>query len=123
MSQRPDPAVGAAVEREDVEALLEVRRELGPSYDAALVDSFADRIERAVAERVDARVAHDRAAWQEESRAGGRQLTLGIVSVSCGIPITAISAALGHVPGLAIAWGGIAVVNVAHALRGRSRRG
>jgi hypothetical protein len=26
------------VEREDVEALLEVRRELGPSYDAALVD-------------------------------------------------------------------------------------
>ena len=27
---------------EDVEALLETRRELGPAYDAALVDSFAD---------------------------------------------------------------------------------
>jgi hypothetical protein len=50
------------VGREDVEALLEVRRELGPSYDAALVDSFADRIEKAVAERVDAQVAQRQAA-------------------------------------------------------------
>ncbi|HEY0775954.1 MAG TPA: hypothetical protein VGD51_17850 [Nocardioidaceae bacterium] len=36
------------LEREELEATLEVRRELGPSYEPALVDSFVDRIERAV---------------------------------------------------------------------------
>jgi hypothetical protein len=39
----PSEGGESEVEREDVEALLEVRRELGPSYDAALVDSFAER--------------------------------------------------------------------------------
>ena len=32
---------GDEVSREDAEALLEVRRELGPSYDAELVDIVA----------------------------------------------------------------------------------
>lgn len=32
------------LEREELEATLEVRRELGPSYEPALVDSFVDRI-------------------------------------------------------------------------------
>jgi hypothetical protein len=41
-----------------------VRRELGPSYDAALVDSFAERV---VAERVDAQVAR-RDALQSRPR-------------------------------------------------------
>ena len=40
---------GERVERQEVEALLETRRELGPTYDEALVDAFADRIEAAVA--------------------------------------------------------------------------
>jgi hypothetical protein len=39
------------VSRQDVEALMAARRELGPDYDAALADSFAERVERAVAER------------------------------------------------------------------------
>ena len=108
--------------REDAEALLEVRRELGPSYDSALVDSFAERIERAVEVRVAGQVnAHD-AARRQESERDGRQLTLGIVSLSTGIPITAISAGIADLPGLVVAWGGIVAVNVAYALRGRRRR-
>ena len=31
------------LERQDVEAILEVRRELGPSYDAALVNALTAR--------------------------------------------------------------------------------
>ena len=67
------------VGREDVEALLEVRRELGPSYDEALVDLFADRIENAVAERVDAQLAQRQAARAAVAGGGARQLALGIV--------------------------------------------
>jgi hypothetical protein len=109
------------VEREDVEALLEVRRELGPSYDAALVDSFADRMERAIAQRVDAQLAQARSAQEKVAASGGRQLTLGIVSVGCGIPITAIAGALGHLPGIIVVWVGLVLVNMAHALTARAR--
>jgi predicted TPR repeat methyltransferase len=109
------------VERADVEALLEVRRELGPSYDAALVDSFADRMERAIAERVDAQLTERRRQREMVDSRDSKQLALGIVSLGCGIPITAISASTADLPGLLVAWGGIAVVNLAYALSGRRR--
>ena len=109
------------VSRQDVEALLETRRELGPTYDAALVDSFAERVERAVAQRVDEQVALQRDAQSAAANAGGRALTLGIVSVCCGIPISAISGGIAHVPGLVVAWAGIVGVNAAHALANRAR--
>ncbi len=110
------------VGREDVEALLEVRRELGPSYDAALVDSFADRIERVVAERVDAQVARRDAAQRSAAHSGGRQLALGIVSLVAAIPISIVLAQVedGLVP-LLVAWMGIVLVNMAHALQSRPR--
>ena len=110
------------VGREEVEALLEVRRELGPSYDAALVDSFADRMERAIAERVDAQLAERRHQRQQVDSRDSKQLALGIVSLGCGIPITAIAGATTDLPGIIVAWSDIAVVNVAYALGGRRRQ-
>ena len=111
------------IARQDVEALLEVRRDLGPSYDAALVDSFAERIERAVAERVDGSIKARQSDSGREKERESRQFIMGIVSLGAGIPITAISAAITDVPGLIVAWTGIVGVNVAHALQGRRRRG
>jgi hypothetical protein len=108
------------VRREDAEALLEVRRELGPSYDAALVDSFADRIERAVAERVDAQVAQKRAGQAAVAGAGARQLALGIVSMVAAIPIS-IVLGLNSPAAMLVAWIGIVLVNLAHALQSRPR--
>ncbi len=87
------------VSRQDVEAVLETRRELGPSYDAALVDSFADRIERAVAERVDEQIEMQRRASRRDDSRDSKQLALGIVSLGTGIPITAISASTADLPG------------------------
>jgi hypothetical protein len=109
------------VGREDVEALLEVRRELGPSYDAALVDSFADRIEKTVAERVDAQVAQKRAGQAAVAGAGGRQLALGIVSMVAAIPISIVLGVTDHFFALLVAWIGITLVNMAHALQSRPR--
>ena len=113
------------IERTEVEALLETRRDLGASYDAVLVDSFADRIERAVdkrlAEEVTARHVADRAG----ESAGKRQTALGIVSVVTGIPTTAIALAVPEgatgLASLVVVWGGIVGVNVAHAAQSRRR--
>ena len=110
------------VGRQDVEALLETRRELGPTYDAALVDSFADRIERAIQERVDSQVEHQRRSTSMADDSDAKQLALGIVSLGTGIPITAIAAGTADLPGLLVAWTGIVGVNVAYALRSRHRR-
>ena len=105
------------LERTEVEAVLETRRELGSSYDRALVDSFADRIEAAVA----ARTAHDleRRGRADRDRGGGqvRQFVLGIISLTAGIPVTIVPmvAADNGLPAVVVAWLGIAGVNAAHA--------
>ena len=112
------------LDRGEVEAVLETRRELGSTYDAALVDSFADRIEAAVA----ARVAREVAARQQSDRAragaGPRQLALGIVSAVMGVPVTAITLGLtdgvGEPITLVIAWAGLVGINVAHASQSRA---
>ena len=89
-TSEPCPAGDEQIGREDAEALLEVRRELGPSYDAALVDSFAERIERAVAERVEDQLARRREVRRAAAGAGGRQLALAIVSMVAAIPISVV---------------------------------
>lgn len=110
------------VGREDAEALLEVRRELGPSYDAALVDSFAERIEKVIAVRVDAQVAERGRTRRDDNDRDSHRLALAIVSLGTGIPITAVAAGTAELPGLVVAWAGIVGVNLSYALRGRRRR-
>ena len=111
------------LERRDYEALLAARGELGPQYDKALVDSFADRMEK----EIQRRAFHGNDEWQarrDDARGDRqRQLALGIVSIGAGIPITAISASITGLPGLITAWAGIGVVNVAHGFVVNRRRG
>ena len=110
------------ITRQEVEALLATRAELGPAYDEAMVDSFAERIERAVVERTESQVARSGRSTQRDDDGDSKQLALGIVSLGTGIPISGIAAGTADLPGLAVAWGGIVLVNVAYALRGRRRR-
>ena len=111
------------LDKGELEAVLETRRELGSSYDAALADSFADRIEATVAARVAGEVAAREHADAARSAAGPRQLALGIVSSVMGVGATAITLALTE--GIAepvtmvIAWGGLVGINAAHAVQTR----
>ncbi len=84
--QQPDDDL----ERSEIEALAATRAELGPEYDAALLSSFADRVERAI----DVRVGH---ILMEQGRGGdlerarsSQQLTLGIISAVAAIPISIV---------------------------------
>jgi hypothetical protein len=115
---------GDPIGRDEAAAGLAARAELGPEYDDALAESFADRIEQVVQARV-AELSHgDRARSRELAARGQRQMALGIVSLGTGIPITAIAGSVAE-PGLAgiiAAWAGIVGVNLAHALQGRRDR-
>ncbi|MET9020137.1 hypothetical protein ABZV93_09165 [Actinopolymorpha sp. NPDC004070] len=113
----PEPRVP----RDEAEAALHARRELGADFEPAVVDSFVDRIDAAI----EARVA------QEVKRAGkpaprrkddGHALALAIVSLGVAIPLSGLAAHEAGVAGLVVAWLGIVLVNLAHALS-RLRRG
>ena len=115
------------LERSEIEARLETRRELGLRYDAELIDGFAERIERVVDKRVADEVGGRSRELRMHDEAGKRQLALGIVSLVAGIPISAITLEAPDngdtsVVSLIVAWGGIAVINIAHAYQGRRRR-
>ena len=105
------------IPRDDAEAALAARHDLGRDYEPAVVDSFVDRLDKAI----DARVA------QRVEEVGGRPpakpdrsgLALAIVSIACAIPITAIAGRMGGLPGMLIAWIGIVLVNMAYALQSR----
>jgi hypothetical protein len=102
--------------REDLAAAVAARRDLGPDYEDAVLESFLARLDQAVAARVDAQVAERTSPSPADRGAGGRQLALGIVSLVLGIPVTAIATSNAEGLGaLAVSWAGIAAVNAAHA--------
>ena len=100
-----------AVDREELTAAIEARRELGSDLEPHIVDSFVERIERRVAERKGAKPAQ-----RDDS---GGTLVLAIVSLLAGIPITAIAATHGGIVAIAVVWAGIVLVNLAYS---RERR-
>lgn len=108
--------------RDELRAVLEARRELGPDYDPALVESFLDKVEAGIAARVRAEVD---ARVPERERSKGRSdpsFALAMGSLGFGIPLTAMTASAG-LTGLLVTWGGIVAVNVVYALnRRRDRR-
>ncbi len=68
--------VTSVVSAEDVRAAAQVHRELGPDYSDVVVASFIDKVDRAVAARVEARLADEaRSRPAKPARWGQRSLT------------------------------------------------
>lgn len=116
--------------KEELEAALAARRELGRDYEPALVESFVDKIEQTIQARVDQQVERRTSAVQRvDAGASVRQFVLGLVSMGTGVPITLFAAGVASggdsgtsVPGIAVAWLGIVGVNAAHAWSNRRGR-
>src|SRR4051794_23710627 len=115
---------GERLERQDVEAYLETRRELGPTYEREIVDAFADRIQRAVEARVQSEAIDLRRDRDHQRGDRQRQLALGIVSLGVSVPITIPLALTEHLPAVVVSWAGIVAINFAHAsvVNARNRR-
>lgn len=101
------------ISADDVAVTLAVRDDLGPQHDPAVIAEFLDRVGGAIDARVDERLA----AARPPERASEGGPPIAFFSLIFGIPITAIAGGQAGLGGIAIAWGGIAAVNLAHALR------
>ena len=104
--------------RDDIRAAAETHnelgRELGHDYQAAVIDSFLDKVGREIDARVDARMAAPRLTRSARKPA---PFALAVVSLALGIPLTAIAAAITGLAGLLVVWIGITAINVAYALQ------
>ena len=107
--------------RDELAAVLGARQELGREYEPALVESFIDRLNQAIDTRVDSALA-EQSGGKLQAAFQRTQFQLAIVSLGVGIPISAIAGGIARLPGLAVAWGGIAAVNLAHSLSQRRPR-
>jgi hypothetical protein len=99
--------------RQDVSVAIETRRELGEELEPQVIDSFLERVGKAIDERVDESLA---------KRTGGStnpQLSVAVFSLLFGIPLTGIGAGTTGLAGLVVVWVGIVLVNFAFALRRR----
>jgi hypothetical protein len=111
--------------RQDMRATIEARRDLGPEYEAALVESFVERLDESIARRVRAEMhatgAQPYSSPPSPPRKGGNgSIPIALGSMALGIPLTAIASQTSGTLGLLLVWGGIVAINLAHAL-GRLR--
>ncbi|MFC4116092.1 hypothetical protein [Nonomuraea zeae] len=106
--------------RDDLQATLDARRDLGPEYEAALVESFVERLDATIAARVRAELHHHGAGHGGEpphkrSTPGAAMIPIALGSMGIGIPLTAIAAGNAGLVGLTITWLAIVIINVAAA--------
>ncbi|MGW7351279.1 hypothetical protein [Streptomyces sp. NPDC054784] len=116
--------------KKELDATLQIRKELGPEYESELVDSFLEKLEESVDRRVRRQLAeqqmvvargssprpaqHPNAALPDGLGAG---LGVAVVSLVLAIPLSAIAAVNTGLPGLLVCWGAIVAVNGLHASR------
>jgi hypothetical protein len=118
----PAPSPSAPIlRREELSAAVQARAELGERLEPEVLDSFLDRIEQAVVQRVDEQVDL-RLRGVVRGRIKDKQsqsisLPVAICSLIFGIPLSAIAGEDAGLAGLIVAWLGIAAVNLAVNLR------
>ena len=92
--------------RNELQATLAARQELGPAHDRELIDGFLERIEKEIDKRVDERVA----ARSARRHKAGSSSTLNPANLAICIPIIAIAGGIGKFPGLVLAFAVLALV-------------
>ena len=93
------------VRKDELEASIEARKELGEELEPALVDAYVERIERRLAER-----AELDAKGVERRREHQKELVLG--SMGIGVPLLAIAAIFTGLAGVIVVCAALAVIAV-----------
>ncbi|HKF78263.1 MAG TPA: hypothetical protein VKF59_19135 [Candidatus Dormibacteraeota bacterium] len=112
----------AQVSREDLAATLAARQELGPEFEPALVESFAQRLEATIDARLQAALARGAPpapappATASAVVPAAMRLAVAIVSLGVAIPVTAIAGESGGLVGVVVSWAGLVGINAAFAL-------
>ncbi|MBF8190175.1 hypothetical protein ITP53_31505 [Nonomuraea sp. K274] len=100
---------------DELKAAVSARRDLGPEFEDAVVESFLDKMGQEVDRRVDERLAQ-MGAGKQAARQGvndGHRLALAIVSISLGTLVTLALTLFGEERAsyLIPVWIGIVMVN------------
>ncbi|MCF6526087.1 hypothetical protein [Streptomyces sp. JJ36] len=118
--------------KKELDATLQTRKELGPEYEAELVESFLEKLDSTVERRIRRQLAEQQmvVARGRSPRGGasspesptypdglGARLGLAVASLVLAIPLSAIAAVNTGLPGLLACWGGIVAVNALQASR------
>jgi hypothetical protein len=98
--------MGAIVPREELEAAVRARRELGPEYEDAVVESLVEKIEQQLAERERAR-----------EPAELRHPQVALASLGMAIPLLAIAGLTAGLAGVIAVCVAIVLVNLLAAWR------
>ncbi|MEN2419665.1 hypothetical protein AABB02_16380 [Streptomyces rimosus] len=114
--------------RKELDATLQTRKELGPEYESELVESFLEKLDTTVDQRVRRQFAEQqmqvaRGAQPPRARAapgdGGsgyaERFGFATVSLVLAVPLSAIGAVNAGLTGLIVSWAGIVGVNAVHA--------
>jgi hypothetical protein len=91
------------VRRDELQAVIEARAELGADMEPAVIDSFVERIERRIAES-----AAERANELKRKREHQKEMVLGAMGIS--IPLLAIAAIFTGLAGVIVVCGALAVI-------------
>jgi hypothetical protein len=94
------------VRRDELEAAIEARKELGAELEPALIDSFVERIERTLSERTEE---------SERSRKRDHQKGLVLGAMGISIPLLAIAAVFTGLAGVIVVCAALAVIAVVSA--------
>ncbi|MFJ1569596.1 hypothetical protein ACIOG8_36180 [Streptomyces erythrochromogenes] len=112
--------------KKELDATLKARRDLGPEYEAALVDSFVEKVDTQVRRRLaEERLAVARGEGPYAGPADGNfgeRFGFAIITLVLAVPLSAIAAVQTGFKGLVVAWAGIVGVNFIHAARLRRAR-
>jgi hypothetical protein len=98
------------VDEQELKAVVEARKELGPEHEEHLIAGFVDRISKEIDQRVDERV-RDLAPRKPRS-SSLHPATLGVC-----IPIVAIAGGIAGLGGLIVAFMALALVFLVSELR------
>lgn len=96
-----------AVDRDDLAAAIETRRELGAELEPQVIDAFVERIEKRIDERL-----RDRGPARPDS---SQQLALAIVSLGVSIPLLGIAAGVTGLAGVIAVCAALVLVNLVFA--------
>src|SRR5215831_3731654 len=93
------------VRRDELEAAIETRRELGSEMEPAVIDAFVERIEGRISERTE---ASERSL--KRKRDHQKEMVLGAMGIS--VPLLAIAAIFTGLAGVIVVCAALAVVAV-----------
>lgn len=111
-SLRPRPVVrriegvSETVPKDELQAAIEARKELGSEMEPAVIDSFVERIEQRLAER-----AEEREGSLKRKREHQKEMVLGAMGIS--IPLLAIAAIFTGLAGVIVVCAALAVIAIA----------